>query len=138
MMCGQTLPSADECKACGCVHLITNSAGHGRACNHYCVEDVNIDTVFKPLFNYTADLKRLAALLLRLDGSHEWWASDVLDIAWPGFENWTANTEDGRLYRDVSDDIKFREQNQAKFRTRCGVVMEEEENMELFDDILVV
>ena len=78
MMCGQTLPSADECKACGCVHLITNSAGHGRACNHYCVEDVNIDTVFKPLFNYTADLKRLAALLLRRDGSHEWWASDVV------------------------------------------------------------
>ncbi len=128
MMCGVELPPVEECADCGCVHITSNDPdAEGRRespCSHDCVGDVNVDEVFKPLFNYTADLKHLAMLLLRLNRNDEWWASAVLDIAWPGFENWAANTEDGRMHRDVFDDMWFRQQNQARRDRRCREVEE--------------
>ena len=124
MMCGAELPPAEECADCGCVHITSNDADADVPCAHDCVGDVNVDEVFKPLFNYTADLKHLVSLLLRLNRNDEWWASAVLDIAWPGFENWAANTEDGRMHRDVFDDVWFRQQNQARRDRRCREVEE--------------
>ena len=132
MMCGRELPAAEECADCGCVHMTSNYAD-ASPCEHDCVVgDVNIDEVLKPLFNYTNDLKHLVALLLRLNRNSEWWASTVLDMAWPGFENWAANTEDGRMHRDIFDDLWFRRQNQARLDRRCRDV--EEHTMAMDDE----
>jgi len=115
MMCGRVLPPADDCPKCGCVHLTSNDVELHVPCGHGCSGDVNIDEVFKPLFNYTDGLKDLVRLLLRLNHNEKWRASDVLDKFWPRYENWTATTEDGRLHRDIYDDIWFRQQNQERF-----------------------
>lgn len=146
MMCGRGLPSAEECPNCGCVHLTSNDATEYTPCTHDCVGDVNINTVFDPLFNYTAGLKNLITLLLRLDRNEVWAASDVLNTtAWPGFEYWAANTDDGQLYRDIFDDIWLRKQNQSRLKKRRRVEEEEEEEeeeeyegMDLDENILVV
>jgi hypothetical protein len=132
MMCGRDLPAAEECGDCGCVH-VGSSEAEGAACSHDCVGDVNIDEVLKPLFNYTADLKHVVMLLLRLNRNDEWWASAVLDLAWPGFENWAANTEDGRMHRDVFDDLWLRHENQARLDRRCRDI--EEYTMAVDDDM---
>jgi hypothetical protein len=126
-MCARPLPPADECPECGCVHLTSNDAEEYTPCEHDCVRDVNIEQVFKPLFNYTADLKHLVVLMLRLNHNDQWYASTVLDYAWSGFEHWAARTDDGKLYRDVFDDIWFRRQNQAMLKKRSRDVEEEEE-----------
>ncbi|KAK4153086.1 hypothetical protein C8A00DRAFT_15676, partial [Chaetomidium leptoderma] len=136
MMVGRPLAPPEECGDCGCVHITCDEDDEHIPCDHDCVGDVNIDEVFKPLFNYTADLKHLVILLLRLNRNDEWWASTVLDFAWPGFENWAANTEDGRLYRDIFDDIWFRKQNQARYTKRRREA-EEEDVMEVDDSVLV-
>lgn len=114
MMCGRAIPPAEECPDCGCIHLFSEDMHDHTACEHDCVGDVNIDEVFKPLFNYTDGLKEFVRMLLRLNRS-EWRASNLLDEAWPRYENWTASTEDGRLHRDIYDDIWFRQQNQERF-----------------------
>ncbi|KAK4044312.1 hypothetical protein C8A01DRAFT_31629 [Parachaetomium inaequale] len=145
MMCGRELPPAEECPDCGCVHITSNDAARHNPCRHDCVKDINIDIVFAPLLNYTAELKLLVMLLLRLNRNDEWTASAVLDHAWPGFQVWATHTEDGRLYRDIFDDMWFRKQNQARFKKRRREVVEAEEeeeeqwdDMELGDDVLVV
>lgn len=131
MMCGRPLPAPEECPRCRCFHLTSNDAAEQVPCPHACVGDVNIDEVFKPLTNYTDDLKDLVSLLLRLHRSDEWWASSVLDIAWGGYENWAATTEDGMLHRDIFDDMWFRRQNQARMGGRQQEMDEEEDAMEL-------
>jgi hypothetical protein len=145
MMTGRELPPAEECPNCGCVHITSNDAARHSPCKHDCVKDVNIDIVFAPLPNYTAELKLLVMLLLRLNRNDEWTASVVLDHAWPGYVVWATHTEDGRLHRDIFDDIWFRKQNQARFKKRRREVMEAEDeedeqwdDMALDDDVLVV
>lgn len=118
MMVSRPLPPMEECDRCGCVHLTSNDAAGYTPCRHKCWPDVNIDEVFKPLTSYTQDLKALVTLLLRLNRNDEWRASAVLDIAWGGYESWAANTEDGRLHRDIYDDIWFRKQNERRTRKR--------------------
>ncbi|KAK3902274.1 hypothetical protein C8A05DRAFT_34025 [Staphylotrichum tortipilum] len=148
MMCGYPLPPAEECPECGCVHLTSNDVAGHTPCEHDCVGDVNIDEVFKPLFNYTDGLKEFVMLLLRLNRSDEWRASIVMDIVWPRYEHWTATTEDGQLHRDIYDDIWFRQQNQErllKSQHRVGVeermVSDQDEDMveiPVDDSVLVV
>jgi hypothetical protein len=139
MMCGRALPPAEECPSCGCIHVTNNDAAEYTVCDHDCFEDVNTDEVFAPLASYTAGLKHLASLLLRLNRSDEWRASAVLDLAWVGFEHWAANTEDGRSYRDIFDDIWFRKQNLARLKKRHREAEEEEADlMEIDGDVLVV
>lgn len=118
MMCGRELPRSEECTSCGCIHIISRDAVGHKPCTHACVGDVYIDKVFQPLTSYTNDLKDLVALLLRLNRNDEWRASTALNIAWEGYENWTANTEDGMLHRDIFDDIWFRKQNETRMRKR--------------------
>lgn len=132
MMSGRELPPPEKCLDCGCVHLTSADDDEYIPCGHDCVEDVNIDDALEPLFNYTAGLKQLVTLLLRANIQNEWWASSMLDVAWRGFENWTANTEDGRLYLDLFDDIWFRQKNQARFEKQREV--EDEEPMEVEED----
>jgi hypothetical protein len=117
MMCGRELPPAEECDDCGCVHLSSNDDEQYTPCNHDCVGDVNIDEAFAPLFNYKADVKHLVMLLLRLNRNDQWWASDVLDIAWEGFMTWMTNTEDGQQYRDVFDGLIAQKVSQRKQRS---------------------
>ncbi|AEO64331.1 uncharacterized protein THITE_2142258 [Thermothielavioides terrestris NRRL 8126] len=139
MMCGRPLPPSEECPNCGCIHVTNNDAAEYSVCDHDCVEDVNTDEVFGPLASYTAGLKHLASLLLRLNRSEEWRASAVLDLAWVGFEHWAANTEDGRSYRDIFDDIWFRKQNLARLKKRHREAEKEEADlMEIDGDVLVV
>lgn len=138
MMIGRVLPPVEECDECGCIHITSNDAKGHEACNHDCVADVNIDEVFKPLIIYTAKLKELVALLLRLYRTDEWRASDALDKAWEGFEHWAANTDDGRLYRDIFDDVWFRRQNQSRLRKRFRDPEEAADAMGLEEDLLVV
>ncbi len=118
MMVGRAFPPGEECAACGCVHLTSNDAPEYTPCDHECAGDVNIDEVFKPLANYTHDLKDLVTLLLRLNRNDEWRASAMLDIAWGGYENWTASTDDGRSHRDIYDDIWFRKQNERRMKKK--------------------
>ena len=147
MMLGRELPPAEECLSCGCVHITSTDAAEYIPCTHDCVGDVNIDTVFDPLFNYSDGLKKVVTLLLRLNRNDEWAASDVLNTAWPGFEYWAENTEDGQLYRDIFDDIWLRKQNQSRLKKRRRVEEEEEEEergeeelegMDLDDNVLVI
>ncbi|KAH6617052.1 hypothetical protein F5144DRAFT_596146 [Chaetomium tenue] len=144
MMCGRELPPTEECPNCECVHLTSNDSRAYVPCPHDCIGDVNINTVFDPLFNYTTGLKNLVTLLLRLNRNDEWAASDVLNTSWPGFEYWAANTEDGKLYRDIFDDIWLRKQNQSRLKKRRRVEEEEEEEeeeefdgMDLDDNVLI-
>ncbi|KAK4100503.1 hypothetical protein N658DRAFT_97010 [Parathielavia hyrcaniae] len=138
MMCGRPLPPADECPECACVHITANDAEEYTPCDHDCVKDVNIQEVFKPLFQYTADLKELVMHLLRLNRADNWYASTLLDYAWPGFENWAAKTEDGRLYRDTFDNIWLRKQNLSRLRKRRRDALEEEPAEAMEPDVLVV
>lgn len=143
MMCGRELPPTEECPRCDCVHLTSSDSRAYIPCPHDCVGDVNINTVLDPLFNYTTGLKNLVTLLLRLNRNDEWAASDVLNTSWPGFEYWAANTEDGKLYRDIFDDIWLRKQNQSRLKKRRRVEEEEEEEeefdgMDLDDNVLVI
>jgi hypothetical protein len=143
MMCSRELSPAEDCPNCGCIHITSNDAAEYTPCPHECVGDVNIDTVFDPLFNYTAGLKKFVSLLLRLNRNDDWSASDVLNTAWPGYENWAENSEDGQLYRDIFDDIWLRKHNQSRYKKRRRVEDEEEEEveedaMELDDNVLVV
>ncbi|EAQ84902.1 hypothetical protein CHGG_08916 [Chaetomium globosum CBS 148.51] len=142
MMCGRELPPTEECPRCDCVHLTSSDSRAYIPCPHDCVGDVNINTVLDPLFNYTTGLKNLVTLLLRLNRNDEWAASDVLNTSWPGFEYWAANTEDGKLYRDIFDDIWLRKQNQSRLKKRRRVEEEEEEEeefdgMDLDDNVLL-
>jgi hypothetical protein len=141
MMVGRPLPTVEECASCGCFHITSNDVAEYTPCHDNCgVGDVNIDEVFKPLTGYTVYLKALVSLLLRLNRRDEWRASDALNIAWQGFENWAANTDDGRQYRDVFDDIWFRKQNEARLKKRHREPEEEADAdaMEVDGHVLVV
>lgn len=119
MMVSRELPADKECYICGCRHITDNlDAGH-TACQHDCDEDVNLNEVFSALDCYTEELRALVTKLLRSNRTDAR-ASDALDFAWSGFEKWTANTDDGRLYRDIFDDIWFRRQNLARIEKRQG------------------
>ncbi|KAK3303256.1 uncharacterized protein B0T15DRAFT_539642 [Chaetomium strumarium] len=138
MMVGRALPTVEECADCGCFHITSNDAAEYNPCHDNCVGDVNIDEVFKPLAGYTAYLKALVTLLLRLNRRDEWRASDALNTAWQGFENWAANTDDGRRYRDIFDDIWFRKQNHARLKKRRRETQEDADAMDVDGDVLVV
>lgn len=140
MMYGRALPSADECPHCECIHHIDNKVPLEERClYHGCpVPDFNRDEDIDHLTSYTAGLKDLVRLLLQLNRSDELRASTVLDVAWTGFESWAANTEDGRLYRDIFNDIWFRKQNEIRFRKRHRDSEEEADFMHVDGDVLVV
>ncbi|KAL2187241.1 hypothetical protein L209DRAFT_742592 [Thermothelomyces heterothallicus CBS 203.75] len=127
MMSGRELPPAEECPDCGCFHITGDDAAEYNPCEHACVKDVNVDSVLQALSNYTRGLKGVVMLLLRLNRNDEWSASNVLDMAWPAYEEWAANTEDGRIYRDIFDDLRFRRQNQIRLKNRRRRADEEEE-----------
>lgn len=130
MMSGQELPPAEECPDCGCVHITSDDVDKHSPCKHVCVADVNVDSVFKALSGYTLGLKRMVGLLLRLNRDDERSASEVLDMAWPAYEEWIANTEDGRIYRDIFDDLWFRWRNQSRLKKRQRGTEEEESSTE--------
>ncbi|KAK4145206.1 uncharacterized protein C8A04DRAFT_10771 [Dichotomopilus funicola] len=125
MMLGRELPQPEDCDTCGCIHVTSNTKPNPQAtttrCRHAsCAgKDINIDVVFAPLLAYTPGLKRLATMLLQAERGDGWWASEALNTAWDGFERWAEDTEDGRAYRDVFDDIWFRRQNQVRLGKRA-------------------
>ncbi|KAK0709484.1 hypothetical protein B0T26DRAFT_611431, partial [Lasiosphaeria miniovina] len=127
MMRGKALPAAEECVLCGCNHVIDPAAATNRPrCPHTCLEDVDIDQVFEPLRQqqqqrpvgrrYSAGLCNLLHLLLCLNRSGDVHASHVLDSFWSDYAWWADNTADGRLHRDLFDDIWFRKQNARRHR----------------------
>ncbi|KAL2162228.1 hypothetical protein VTH06DRAFT_7141 [Thermothelomyces fergusii] len=132
MMSGRELPPAEECPDCGCFHISTDDdVGEHDPCEHACVADVNVDSVLQALSNYTQGLKHVVVLLLRLNRDGEWSASNVLDMAWPAYEKWLANTEDGRIYRDIFDDLWFRRQNEIRLKQQRIRAEDEEDDAEM-------
>lgn len=140
MMFGRELPPPEDCDTCGCVHIKSNNTNPKPTtfCRHAsCTgKDINIDVAFAPLLSYTPALKRLATMLLQAERGDGWWASEALNTAWDGFERWAEDTEDGRAYRDVFDDIWLRRQNQVRLGKRERE--EEGEDVDMQEGVLVV
>ncbi|KAH6617831.1 hypothetical protein B0J18DRAFT_482783 [Chaetomium sp. MPI-SDFR-AT-0129] len=148
MMLGRELPQPEDCDTCGCIHITSNTKPNpnpSTRCRHSsCAgKDINIDVVFAPLLAYTPGLKRLATMLLQAERGDGWWASEALNTAWDEFERWAEDTEDGRVYRDVFDDIWLRRQNQVRLGKRAreedgDVEGEGEGEVDMQDGVLVV
>lgn len=156
MMAGRPLPPVpEECPICGCHHVqyLTGAAENRyKACLHHdkspagtCpYKDVNHEEEIGQLINlggngpqqrkYSKNLAGLVGLLLRQYRSDEMKAGDLLErIAWKGYEAWKTQTADGRRYKDETDDMMFRKNNEtvqrrnALGRMQGGQVVEEEE-----------
>ncbi|KAK0641063.1 hypothetical protein B0T16DRAFT_461172 [Cercophora newfieldiana] len=101
-----------ECFDCGCNHLTMKSDEGYEPCPHGCsFLDVDVDTVFEPLTDYTEELKRMVVWMLKSKWDENARASTMMIAAWSGFESWAAGTPEGRLYRDLFDDIWWRMRN---------------------------
>ncbi|KAK3402206.1 hypothetical protein B0T20DRAFT_467115 [Sordaria brevicollis] len=123
MMTGHALPPVPEdCPLCGCHHIqfyfdrkAEKKCTH-RDCDY---EDVNAEVKLGWLINtgslgkYSKNLAGLVGLLLRQYRSDEMRASELLDrIAWKAYEEWKTTTPDGKLYKDATDDMVFRKNNE--------------------------
>ncbi|KAJ4361511.1 hypothetical protein N0V85_009396 [Neurospora sp. IMI 360204] len=123
MMVGRPLPPVpEECHLCKCHHVqfLTGAPGE-KACTHMnCdYQDVNHEVEIGQLINtgtrgkYSKNLAGLVGLLLRQYRSNEKTASDILDrIAWKAYEEWKTATPDGKLFKDATDDMMFRKNNE--------------------------
>lgn len=125
MMVGRPLPPVpEECPFCKCHHVkfLTNAPGETKeACTHMnCdYQDVNHEVDIGHLMKngtrgkYTKGLAGLVGVLLRQYRNDEMRASDILGRAgWRGYEEWKTGTPDGKLFKDATDDMMFRKNNE--------------------------
>ncbi|KAK0708137.1 hypothetical protein B0H67DRAFT_648231 [Lasiosphaeris hirsuta] len=103
-----------ECLRCGCNHLTCNHDRGYKPCPHACWSDLNIDEALEPLTDYSGKLRVLVGQMLKMKWESVWRTSDWMHNAWVGFEDWAENWGDGRLYRDLYDDMLWRQQNAEK------------------------
>ena len=129
MMVGSALPPVpEECPLCGCHHVqfLSGATGDRKTdCNHMTCDysDVNHEAQIGLLINtgsqgkYSKNLAGLVGLLLRQYRGDEMRASDLFDrIAWKAYEEWKTGTPDGKLFKDATDDMMFRKNNEIVAR----------------------
>ncbi|CCC09892.1 unnamed protein product [Sordaria macrospora k-hell] len=140
MMVGRALPPVpEECHLCGCHHVqfLTGAADERKkACVHATCDyqDVNHEVQIGQLIyvsgngqrgKYSKNLAGLVGLLLRQYRSDEMRASDLMDrIAWKAYEAWRASSPDGRRYKDATDDMMFRKNNEIVARRNLAVAQQ--------------
>ncbi|KAK1774510.1 hypothetical protein QBC45DRAFT_424898 [Copromyces sp. CBS 386.78] len=139
MMVGRPLPPVpEECHLCGCHHVqfLTGAPGEKKkACVHMTCDyqDINHEVEIGQLINvggnqrgkYSKNLAGLVGLLLRQYRSDAMKASDLLDrIAWKGYEAWKASSPDGKRFKDATDDMMFRKNNEIVARRNLSVAQQ--------------
>ncbi|KAK4162877.1 kinase-like domain-containing protein [Cladorrhinum sp. PSN259] len=119
MMFGMPPPAAEECRGGGCHawhwyrRSLENKAVPHRQSNPLCMGDHDLDS-FPDHLNYSGELKSLLKMLMGMNRKPRPLASEILDGAWRGYTLWADNSEAGKLYRDVYDDMWFRRNNELR------------------------
>lgn len=119
MMTANSVPGSwesrgEECDNCGCNHLRFRDMGPPWVCPHECFPSVFVDMKIAATVDYTEPLRELVTSLLRKKRNSQLRASQVLETAWKGYEEWMVHTQDGQLHRDVFDDLWLRMRNQER------------------------
>jgi len=120
MMTGKPIPGSwesrgEDCDKCGCNHLLfSKNRDLGWHCPHECFTTEFVDRNIEMAVEYTQALRELVTSLLEKKRNSELRASQVLETAWKGYEEWMERTQDGKLHRDLFDDIWLRMRNQER------------------------
>ena len=107
MMTGRVAPSPEECDLCGCKHM---NHGPGEGCQHECHPSVNLNDPFQQQTQYSTELRNFVCQLLRMNRAHKWSASELMEPLEKAFGVWRRSTDDGKLFVDVLDDLRQREE----------------------------
>ncbi|KAK1589758.1 uncharacterized protein LY79DRAFT_670366 [Colletotrichum navitas] len=128
MMTGHSLPSLDGCRACRCIHIrrcakvscVYNGEHSGRECEHdafrgcHCPTpctaetDVHIDEALHRA-RYSSNLVLAVRMLLNYDLEAPAVGTQGLAVEIEVlYRRWRSETEDGREYVDVDDDLEYR------------------------------
>jgi serine/threonine protein kinase len=109
MMTGQMLPDPEECDLCGCWHLDSTTG----KCYHVCTPDVDVEAALGELTDYTPELRELVKQLLCQNRKDEELASHFFNESRPLYQTWKQQTADGRLCKDILDDLAERQRNKG-------------------------
>lgn len=125
MMTGKPIPGVagkynakgQDCMLCGCNHVTWGDQDPKYVpCPHACYPDIDLNWMLGkdgPLTDYTPELRETVDEMLRGKWDEKKRASTILDVAWEKFQAFMA-TPEGEQYRDVFDDIWWRQRDQRR------------------------
>jgi hypothetical protein len=111
---GKYNAKGQDCLLCGCNHLTWDEDEEYVECPHVCHQDINIESVFRPLTDYSTGLLSMISRMLKMKWDETARASVLLNQAWVDFEVWAASTPEGQLYKDTMDDMWWRTRNSMR------------------------
>ncbi|KAK4224208.1 kinase-like domain-containing protein [Podospora fimiseda] len=122
MMFGLPPPAPEECKGASCNswHWYNSKDAPPNTpyvqSNTNCVGDHDLQT-FCDHLDYSKELKLVAKTLMCMY-RRTTLTSEIMDGAWRAYSSWVTSTEEGKLYRDVYDDIWFRRNNEWRIKRK--------------------